>query len=318
MQKETVSYEVNLLFFIILQEEESYDVRHIVKEKGHFMKHRQSHNILLLLLIFSIFTEVWMVKIVSDSRRERLSLATIQSTAYRAQNIGEELLKYVENREKPATEVGLYLLESKFGYQSFPYDYNQGQFQKLKQKWKHEENWNTYDRYTKAIWNDVKYFPVPESTIDATLEVNFTNSWMNERTYGGKRGHEGTDIMAKKNVPGMYPVVSMTDGIVQNKGWLEKGGYRIGVLAPSGAYFYYAHLHSYADVKIGDEIPAGTLLGFMGDSGYGSEGTTGKFPVHLHVGIYLYPNGEEMSVNPYWILRYLEKRQIKSSYSLEI
>jgi murein DD-endopeptidase MepM/ murein hydrolase activator NlpD len=34
-------------------------------------------------------------------------------------------------------------------------------------------------------------------------------------------------------------------------------------------------------------VQAGTLLGFMGDTGYGEEGTSGKFPVHLHVGIYV-------------------------------
>ena len=46
---------------------------------------------------------------------------------------------------------------------------------------------------------------------------------MNERTYGGKRGHEGTDLMASKDVPGLYPVVSISDGTVMNKGWLERG-----------------------------------------------------------------------------------------------
>ena len=61
----------------------------------------------------------------------------------------------------------------------------------------------------------------------------------------------------------------------------------MGILAPGGAYFYYAHLDSYADLKEGDPVKAGDFLGYMGDSGYGEEGTTGKFPVHLHVGIYL-------------------------------
>ena len=28
--------------------------------------------------------------------------------------------------------------------------------------------------------------------------------------------------MAEKNTPGYYPVVSMTDGVVTEKGWLEK------------------------------------------------------------------------------------------------
>ena len=55
----------------------------------------------------------------------------------------------------------------------------------------------------------------------------------------------------------------------------------------------------------------------MGDSGYGAqEGTVGNFPVHLHVGIYLKTdNYEELSVNPYWVLRYLEKRRLKANFT---
>ena len=49
----------------------------------------------------------------------------------------------------------------------------------------------------------------------------------------------------------------MTDGVIQSKGWLPKGGYRIGILAPSGGYFYYAHLDSYADIKEGDRVKRG-------------------------------------------------------------
>ena len=53
----------------------------------------------------------------------------------------------------------------------------------------------------------------------------------------------------------------MTDGTVTSKGWLPKGGWRIGITAPHGGYFYYAHLDSYADVEIGEEIKAGDLIG---------------------------------------------------------
>lgn len=261
----------------------------------------------ICIFFCALISEVWILKIVSDSQMERLSLETVQKQEYRDQEIGEEMLSYIKDTSKPSLDVGLYLLESKFGYQAFPYKYEEQSFVKLKEKWKSQKGWDTYLRYTEAIWDDVKFFPVPKSTTDDKMGVSFTNSWMSERTYGGKRGHEGTDIMADQNISGVYPIVSMTDGIIRSKGWLEKGGYRIGVEAPSGAYFYYAHLDSYASVEIGDQVRAGDLLGFMGDTGYGEEGTTGKFPVHLHVGIYIYPEEQEMSVNPYWILRYLEK-----------
>ncbi len=163
-----------------------------------------------------------------------------------------------------------------------------------------------------AVWEDLKYFPVPLCETDGALTTSYENSWKFERSFGGERQHEGTDIMAAVNERGRYPIVSMTDGTVEKVGWLKLGGYRIGVRSPSGGYYYYAHLYDYAkDFKEGDEVKAGELLGFMGDSGYGEEGTTGQFAVHLHVGIYVDDeNGEEMSLNPYWALKWLEPQRL--------
>jgi len=166
-----------------------------------------------------------------------------------------------------------------------------------------------------AVENDVSYFPVAESDVDKSLTTDFVNSWMLERSYGGKRGHEGVDIMASLDKRGVYPIISMTDGVVTNLGWVEKGGYRIGITSDSGIYYYYAHLDSYANVKEGQRVKAGELLGYMGNTGYGPEGTYGKFAVHLHVGIYLYQNEEEVSFNPYYLLRCLEKNKFKYAYS---
>ena len=165
------------------------------------------------------------------------------------------------------------------------------------------------------VENEVTYFPIPESTVDKSLKVSYVDSWMGERKYKGTSGHEGTDIMALKNERGVYPVLSMTDGTITNLGWLEKGGYRIGVTADSGTYYYYAHLDSYANIQKGDRVKAGQLLGYMGDTGYGEEGTKGKFDVHLHVGIYSYEEGREVSVNPYYVLLYLENKKLKYAYS---
>ena len=58
---------------------------------------------------------------------------------------------------------------------------------------------------------------------DRSLTTSLINSWMKDRSYGGARGHEGTDLMASVNKRGLYPIVSMTDGVVTNLGWLEKG-----------------------------------------------------------------------------------------------
>lgn len=166
----------------------------------------------------------------------------------------------------------------------------------------------------KNVENEANYYPIPESTVDKSLTTSFIDSWMADREYNGTSGHEGTDIMASENQRGVYPVLSMTDGEVTNLGWLEKGGYRIGITSKSGTYYYYAHLECYSNIKKGDYVKAGELLGYMGDSGYGPEGTRGKFAVHLHVGIYSYKEGQEISVNPYYVLKSLEDKKLKYAY----
>ena len=160
------------------------------------------------------------------------------------------------------------------------------------------------EQAVESVWADVSVFPVGEVESNPDASVFFCNSWMQSRTYGGKRGHEGCDIMASVNERGIYPVYSMTDGVIEKIGWLPKGGYRIGVRSPSGGYFYYAHLAEYAkDFTVGEKVEAGSLLGLMGDTGYSEiEGTTGNFDVHLHVGIYVTIEGEEVSVNAYPVL----------------
>lgn len=167
-----------------------------------------------------------------------------------------------------------------------------------------------------SYMEDLKYFPVPISQSNEKATVSFTNSWMASRTFGGERGHEGCDIMAGMNERGIYPVLSMTDGTIEQVGWLTQGGYRVGIKGESGAYFYYAHLESYTEnVAKGNHVTAGEQIGFMGDSGYGREGTTGMFDVHLHVGIYLYDEeGEEYSINPYYALKYLENSKITMEF----
>ncbi len=169
--------------------------------------------------------------------------------------------------------------------------------------------------FLENVEKDVNYHPIPESVVDKSLKISYVDGWMAERTFKGKRGHEGTDIMADVDKRGVYPVLSMTDGVVTNLGWLEKGGYRIGITSNSGNYYYYAHLDSYSDIREGQKIKAGEFLGYMGDSGYGPEGTKGQFAVHLHVGIYTMKDGREISVNPYYVLRFLEDKKLKYEFS---
>lgn len=173
-----------------------------------------------------------------------------------------------------------------------------------------------YQTQVETVWKELVYFPVPESSVNQKAVIRFENTWQTERHYGGKRKHEGIDLMAEPDKSGYFPVLSMTDGTIEQVGWLEKGGWRIGIRSIGGNYYYYAHFHSYIkDWERGDPVKAGDLLGYMGDSGYGPEGTTGQFPVHLHLGIYL-PAEEkgEQAINPYWMLRYLENKRLSYIY----
>ncbi len=270
------------------------------------MKRILKISFLLFLLIFSC--SLWIPKLRYLSEISRLDADAVESPRFRQQPVNVQTARIINDMENPGEYLAVYWLESGFGEQNIlltPED-----ALTLRKRWERADGWSSYLSASQAVWDDLVYFPVALSQ-SSNIDVSFEDSWMFDRTYKGKRGHEGTDIMPDKNERGMLPVVSMTDGVVQNKGWLELGGYRIGIQAPHGAYFYYAHLDSYADIEEGDEVKAGDLLGFMGDTGYGTaEGTKGKFPVHLHLGIYIYNREHEISVNPYPALKYVEAKKI--------
>ena len=171
------------------------------------------------------------------------------------------------------------------------------------------DDFTYYTELNEKIYEDIKCFPVVKEGEDEEYPVTFENTWGADRTYGGKRTHEGCDLMAIENERGRYKICSMTNGTVKNVGWLEMGGWRIGIESEEGIYYYYAHLDSYERAfEKGDQIVAGEILGRMGDSGYGKEpGTKGLFDVHLHVGIYAKDlQGNERALNPYWYLKRLE------------
>ncbi len=270
------------------------------------MKQILRYSLTLFLLIF--FCAIWMPRLRYLSESSRLSASTLESGAFRRQLVDEETAEAIRELDAPGEYLAVYWLESGFGEHGA--DVSPDNFISLRKRWETADGWSGYLSACQSIWDDLVYFPVA-SAQSSGIDVSFEDSWMFDRSYKGERGHEGTDIMPNKNERGVLPVVSMTDGVIQNKGWLELGGYRVGIRSPGGAYFYYAHLDSYADIEEGDEVQAGDLLGFMGDTGYGTEeGTKGKFPVHLHLGIYIFSDGREISVNPYPALKYVEEKKV--------
>ena len=162
------------------------------------------------------------------------------------------------------------------------------------------------EEYLIKIYGNVNYFTI------AYLNSNkgtypYDNSWGSSRDYGGNRKHEGIDIMYSENKPDVVPIVSVSDGTIVKKGWLELGGNRLLIKTRDNMKFYYAHLASYAQgLEEGMKVRAGQLIGYMGNTGYGPEGTKGKFDVHLHFGMYFSEKGEEISINPYFLLKFLD------------
>lgn len=250
--------------------------------------------ILLVIIYISVPLETgW---ILNGAKAAGVSVLSADSEEFRRFQIkAEELVKREPFRESYFEELAYRMA---YGDRRVPWAF----------KWQlAPEIRETYCEAYGAILQDMKCFPV---AVDQTgsAALSFENSWGNARSYGGKRRHEGIDIMTSNNVPGYFTAVSMCDGIIEKMGWLELGGYRIGVRSKHGVYAYYAHLDHYREgLKAGDAVRAGEVIGYVGNSGYGPEGTKGKFDVHLHFGLYLDIEGKETSINPYELLRYLQK-----------
>ncbi|WDM02775.1 M23 family metallopeptidase [Alicyclobacillus cycloheptanicus] len=115
------------------------------------------------------------------------------------------------------------------------------------------------------------------------------------RSFGGRRRHEGVDIFADYGTP----VLACSTAYVEVKGWNPFGGWRIGLRDTNNVYYYYAHLSSYAKgIHIGDVVQPGQVIGYVGNTGYGPPGTAGRFPPHLHFGMYRDVGQHEWAFNP--------------------
>lgn len=178
--------------------------------------------------------------------------------------------------------------------------------------------WNHYksDLTVKTIMNTSKVFEkfqdinLTDRDFPVATEYNYTynNNWGDRRGFGGLRIHEGSDIFADYGTP----VKSTTYGVIEMMGWNLYGGWRIGIRDIYNIYHYYAHLNGYSDdIELGQVVQPGDVLGSVGSTGYGPPGTSGKFPPHLHYGMYKYNGTSEFSFDPYPYLQKWE-RMIKN------
>lgn len=109
------------------------------------------------------------------------------------------------------------------------------------------------------------------------------------RSFGFRRKHLGNDLMGGLGTP----IVAVEGGVVEALGWNRYGGWRVGIRSfDSRRYYYYAHLRKdkpfAPDLKVGDMVQAGDLIGFMGRTGYSDKENVNNIEtVHLHFGLEL-------------------------------
>ncbi|WP_461177182.1 M23 family metallopeptidase [Virgibacillus ainsalahensis] len=174
--------------------------------------------------------------------------------------------------------------------------------------------WNHYKRdlTVQTIMNTSKVFKkfqeinLTDRDFPVSTDYNYSynNTWGDRRGFGGLRIHEGTDIFAGYGTP----VKSTTYGVVEMMGWNLYGGWRIGIRDIYNIYHYYGHMNGYNDdIQVGKVVQPGDVLGSVGSTGYGPPGTSGKFPPHLHYGMYKDNGDSEWSFDPYPHLKKWEK-----------
>jgi len=130
---------------------------------------------------------------------------------------------------------------------------------------------SSLNRKIKALDEDkVKTFEIPV-LLGVTLS-NITPNFGDVRG-GGTRTHEGLDIMA----PIGTPVVTPTEAVVLNVGDGPSSGKFVSTANPGGERFVYMHLDTTAEIKSGDVLKVGDVIGTVGDTGNAKGGAS-----HLH------------------------------------
>lgn len=110
-------------------------------------------------------------------------------------------------------------------------------------------------------------------------------------TYGaprpGGRRHQGVDMFAAYGTP----TAAIVDAVITQKSNNSLGGITLWLRGGNGTTYYYAHLSGYAEGAVGEQVAAGTHVGYVGNSG-DARGTS----PHLHFEVH--PGGGA-AVDPY-------------------
>jgi hypothetical protein len=97
--------------------------------------------------------------------------------------------------------------------------------------------------------------------------------------------HQGTDVFADFGTP----ILASGPGKVTQRDDAAVGGLELWVAGDDGVNYYYAHLLSFSDAaKVGQTVTAGTVLGYVGNTGDAAGG-----PPHLHFEIHPTGSGRD-------------------------
>ena len=150
---------------------------------------------------------------------------------------------------------------------------------------------------------DGEFLPLPSIRFPLVGRASFRDTYGAPRD-GGARLHNGTDIMADRGTP----VVAVAHGVVERMGEAPDAGLYVVIRHSNGWRSAYVHLNNDSPgtdngltlgfgpgIEVGARVRAGTLVGWVGDSGNAEDTTP-----HLHFELHQ-PDG--LRPNPYPALR---------------
>ncbi|ONI37561.1 hypothetical protein AN639_07960 [Candidatus Epulonipiscium fishelsonii] len=283
------------------------------KRKGHFYRQQQDFRIFAIIgvifLCIFIFTKCFggsAEEVIEETIEveEKIEEVEIKKTSFNQEIIEEKNQDDIfEIKYKDIADIIQLALEhaqpihnalGAWHYETLAGTSNWNINQIIKNGASVNQLYEEYSKIYDQFIYDLKYFPVAAH---------------NDFAYG-----EGI-LLDPKSTNNTVEVVSMTAGVVVNKGWTTETGYTIMIESIGGALFQYGHLYKLPqNITIGQEIVAGHYLGRMGNTAGFEEGTQGNVPVSLSLSCTVKYMGEEMNIDIFPFLEWIENKR-KDIYS---
>lgn len=155
----------------------------------------------------------------------------------------------------------------------------------------------------KIIW-EKKYGLKAFSPIAKGYEYQDYDDFGTSRSYGYSRPHLGHDMMGQIGTP----IVAIESGYVENIGWNQYGGWRLGIRSlDKKRYYYYAHLRQNfpynKSLKEGSVVQGGDVVAYLGHTGYSTKENVNNIDTpHLHWGLQLiFDESQKEGNNEIWV-----------------